>query len=162
MVGLWQPTREEVLQRILPSAVQIVVEQQEGRCVRMGSGVVLASRPPGQGAGCFILTSGHTVSGIVGQKQVHVVFGRAHGDDEKASATVVAYRDTPEADLALLRAEASRCEPASAGGRPLLGEAVWVIGFPWGRHMTLASGIVSQINLDDGVDGELAQLPQSG
>ena len=156
MAGLWQPTREEVLQRILPSAVQIVVEQQEGRRVRPGSGVVLASRPPGEGAGCFILTSGHTVSGIVGRKQVHVVFGRARGDGEKALATVVAYRDTPEADLALLQAEASRCEPAEAGGLPLLGEAVWVIGFPWGRHMTLASGIVSQINADDGADRERA------
>ena len=40
--GLWEPSREEVLQRILPSAVQVIVEQQEGRRVRTGSGVVLA------------------------------------------------------------------------------------------------------------------------
>src|SRR5262249_43683881 len=32
--GWREPTRDEVLQRILPSAVQIVVEQREGRRVR--------------------------------------------------------------------------------------------------------------------------------
>jgi serine protease Do len=152
--SLWQPSREEILRRLLPSAVQIIVEQQEGRRVRTGSGVVLASRRSGEGTGCFILTSGHIVAGIVGQKEIQVVFGRHRGNGEKARATIVAYRDTPRLDLALLQAETGRCEPARAGGLPLLGDGVWVIGFPWGRHMTLARGVVSQINPDDGVDRE--------
>src|SRR6266542_2569367 len=45
LARLWAPSREDVLQRILPSAVQIVLEQQEGRRIRTGSGVVIASRP---------------------------------------------------------------------------------------------------------------------
>jgi S1-C subfamily serine protease len=65
---------------------------------------------------------------------------------------VIAYRDTPELDLALLRTESERCVPARAGGPPVLGESVWVIGFPWGRHMTLTRGIVSQVVMDDGAD----------
>lgn len=157
--GLSNPSREEVLQRLLPSAVQIIVEQQEGRRVRTGSGVVLAARRTEQRADCFILTSGHTVSGIVGQKEVYVVFGGHRGDTKKARATVLAHRDTRDIDLALLRADANRCVPAPAGRPPLLGEQVWVVGFPWGRQLTLASGIVSQINMDDmdhGADGDTA------
>src|SRR6266508_382545 len=113
--GLSKPSREEVLQRLLPSAVQIIVEQQEGRRVRTGSGVVLAARRTDQQADCFILTSGHTVSGIVGQKEVYVVFGRYRGDGRRVRATVLAHRDTPDVDLALLRADTTRCVSARAG-----------------------------------------------
>src|SRR5437879_5287685 len=31
VVNLWEPTDEQILARILPSAVQIILEQQEGR-----------------------------------------------------------------------------------------------------------------------------------
>jgi S1-C subfamily serine protease len=156
MAGLVQPSREELLQRILPSTVQIVIEQQEGRRVRTGSGVILASRRTGPHDDCFILTSGHTISGIIGQKQVYVMFGRERGAGEKARASIVTYRDTPEMDLALLQTEDTRCAPARIGPAPVLGQPVWVIGFPWGRQMTLASGIVSQVNVDDSGDRETA------
>jgi S1-C subfamily serine protease len=157
LAALREPSREEVLQRILPSAVQIVVEQQEGRRVRTASGVVLGSRSTDRHSACFVLTAGHTVAGIAGQKGVYVAFGRYRREVQKAAATVVVYRDTPELDLALLRAEAAHCVPAPrTAGAPVLGESVWVVGFPWGRHMTLASGIVSQINADDAADPETA------
>jgi S1-C subfamily serine protease len=147
--GRWEPSREEILRRILPSAVQVVVEQHEGRRVRTSSGAILASESKGQPPACFILTAGHTVSGIVGQKEVYVTFDRHRGNANKAQATVVAFRDTPDLDLALLKAEVNRCVPARAASPPTLGASVWVVGYPWGRHMTLASGIVSQINADD-------------
>jgi len=146
---VWEPTREEVLERILPSSVQIIVEQQEGRRVRTGSGVVLTSQRVPERAGCFVLTSGHTLSGLAGQKEVYVVLGRHRGDGKKTRATLVAHRDSTDLDLALLKAETEQCVPARPGGAPLLGESVWVVGFPWGRSMTLASGVVSQIRLDD-------------
>ncbi len=152
--GLWEPGREEVLQRILPSAVQVIVEQQEGRRVRTGSGVVLATRRTERRVDCFILTSGHTVAGAVGQKEVYVVFGRDRGDGTRVRATVLAHRDAPDLDLALLQVDATHCVSARPGRPPFLGESVWVVGFPWGRHMTLASGIVSQVNGDDGADRE--------
>ena len=150
LARLWEPSREEVLQRILPSAVQIVVEQREGRRVRTGSGVVLASRPAERRVDCFVLTAGHTVSGLVGEKEVYVVFGRHRRQGDRAPAAVIAYRDMPGIDLALLRTESDHCAPAQPGGQALLGEAVWVVGFPWGRSMTLTSGIVSQVSFDDG------------
>ena len=151
-----EPSREEVLEQILPSAVQVIIEQQEGRRVRTGSGVVLASQRTDGHTDCFILTSGHTVSDIAGRKEVFVVFGRDRGPGKKARANVLAFRETPDLDLALLRAQVSPCLAVRTDGAPLLGQTVWVVGFPWGRHMTLASGIVSQINAEDSSDQETA------
>src|SRR5262245_18909991 len=139
---LRETSREEVLDQIHPSAVKVVLEQSEGRRVRSGSGVALASRHVGTRVDCFVVTAGHTVAGLVEKSQAYIVFGGHQGAAIKAPATVIAYRDTPELDLALLRTESERCVPARAGGPPLLGESLWVIGFPWGRHMTLTRGIV--------------------
>ena len=46
---LWEPTDEQVLERILPSAVQVILEQQEGRRFRTASGVIIATRPATSG-----------------------------------------------------------------------------------------------------------------
>jgi S1-C subfamily serine protease len=153
---LWEPSREQVLQRILPSAVQVIVEQQEGRRVRTGSGVAIGSRRAGDRTTCYIVTSGHTVSKLVGQAQVYVVFDRHRGESTRSPASIVAYRDSSEMDVALLSTASDRCVPARAGEPPVLGEPVWVVGFPWGRHMTLTTGIVSQVGLNDGGDRESA------
>ena len=144
-------SREDVLARLLPSAVQVVLENPEGRRFRTGSGVVIAARPAGstKPAECFVLTSGHTVTGAAGQKAIYLLFGRQQGEGTKASAVVVAHRETADVDVALLRAESRDCVPARPAGAPRLGEPVWVLTFPWGRSMVLAGGIVSQVNADD-------------
>ena len=153
---LWEPSREEVLERVLPSAVQIVIQQHEGRRVRTGSGVAVASRRDGEQMQCFVITAGHTVSGLVGQSEVYVIFGGYRGDSVKAMASVVAHKDSADTDLALLRTESDRCFPARTRGAGLLGEPVWVVGFPWGRQMTLTRGIVSQVGIGDANDRETA------
>lgn len=140
-----EPTREQVLQEILPSSVQIVLEQ-DGRRFRSASGVVIAARPSAQGTDCFILTSGHTVTRLSGQEEVYVLFERYRGTGTKARASVLARRETDNLDLALLSAKTSRCFAAQPGPPPVLGEGIWVIAFPWGRNMKLVSGIVSQVN----------------
>lgn len=144
-------TREEVLQRILSSAVQIVVEQREGRRVSSGSGVAIASRRTATGDSCFVLTSGHTVSGLAGKGEIYAVFGRHQGAGQKARARLVAARNDT-VDLALLRAETDRCATVRPASAPVLGQPIWVIGFPLGRHIMLSSGIVSQVTLDDASD----------
>jgi serine protease Do len=153
---LWEPTREDILQRTLPTAVQILVEEQDGRRVRSASGVAIASRPTSRGRSCFVLTSGHTVAGLNGQKRVYAVFGSHRGPGEKVPATVLAARENDGMDLALLRAGSDRCVAARSAKAAILGEPVWVVGFPFGRPMTLASGIVSQVNAEDATDRETA------
>jgi serine protease Do len=146
------PTRDEVLQRILPATVQVVVEQQEGRRLRSSSGVAIASR----GGACFILTSGHAMKGVQGQRQISVVFGRHVGEGlgQKAPAILLASRDTKSLDLAILQVDGAPCVATHLGLPPSLGESVWVVGFPWGSHMTLASGVVSQVNYSAAGSGE--------
>ncbi len=154
---LTAPSREDVLARLLPSAVQIVLEHPEGRRFRTGSGVIIASRPTASDrAECFVLTSGHTVSGAAGQKAIYLLFGRQRGEGTKASAVVLAHRETADVDVALLRAESHDCVPARPAEAPRIGEAIWVLTFPWGRNMVLAGGIVSQVHGDDAADRESA------
>jgi hypothetical protein len=144
---LWAPSREEVLQRILPSAVQVVLEQ-DGRRFRTGSGVVVATRPTGRTTECLVLTSGHTLSGLSDGQEIYVLLGRHQGKGVRAHATMVARRDGDDLDLGLLRIEADHCIAARFGQPPALGDSIWVVAFPWGRSMTLAGGVVSQVNPD--------------
>ena len=154
--GLAPPAREEVLRRILPSSVQVVLEQREGSRFRTSSGVVIASRPSANGSECFILTSGHTLARMAEPKDINVVFGRHEGNGEKVPATVLAWRETDDLDIALLSATSRRCVPARTGWTPVLGESIWVVAFPWGRSMTLASGVVSQLRAEAGADRDSA------
>src|SRR5881409_1666450 len=153
------PSREEVLQKILPSTVQIVVEQREGRRIKSGSGVAIASRRTGVGASCFVLTSGHTFSGLAGKMEIYAIFGRHAGEGRRARALLVASRDDNVTELALLRAEVEGCAPAPPAPAPSLGKPIWVVGFPLGRHIMLSSGVVSQIAIDGPNDpGVVARL----
>lgn len=144
---LWEPSRERVLEQILPSSVQIVLER-DGQRFRSGSGVVIAARAAPQGTDCFVLTSGHTLSRRSPQDHVFVLFGRHQGTGTKAPATVLASRNTEALDLALLRAPTRECVPVEFGHPPRLGDPIWVVAYPWGRNLTLVGGIVSQVNAD--------------
>lgn len=160
IADLAAPSREEVLDGLLPSAVQVVLENPEGRRFRTGSGVIIAARPgssaaPGP-AECFVLTSGHTVAGVVGQKAIYLLFGRQRGEGTKASAVVVAHREARDVDVALLRAESRDCVAARPAKVPTLGEPVWVVTFPWGRNLVLGAGIVSQVNMEGSTDRDSA------
>ena len=90
---LWEPSREQVLERILPSAVQVVLEQQEGRRFRSSSGIAIGARGSGHETECFVVTAGHTVSGPgAATKAIYVVFDRHRGGGTKVEASVVAHR----------------------------------------------------------------------
>jgi len=153
--GLWEPSREQVVERILPSSVQIVLER-DGQRFRSGSGVAIAARPSARGTDCFVLTSGHTLSRPSGQDRVFVLFGRHHGAGSKAPATVLAHRETEDLDLALLRTQTTECFPAKFGRPPWFGDPILVVAYPWGRNMTLVGGIVSQVNMDQSGDPDTA------
>jgi len=150
---LWAPSRERLLERILPPAVQLILEQ-DGSRFRSGSGVVIAARPSDQGVDCYVLTSGHNLRS--GGEDVYVLLDRHRGGVTKTRATVLALRDTDDLDLGLLRVTTGQCAVARLGEPPHLGEEIWVVAFPWGRNMTLLGGIVSQVNVDDAIDQETA------
>lgn len=136
--------RDKILQRILPLAAQVIVEQ-EGRRVRSGSGVVIAAREDATGARCYVLTSAHTLARS-SNEEVYVLLGRSRNAGTKTRATVLAQREAADLDLGLLRVSSDPCPAARIGTPPALGDAIWVVTFPWGRHLTLVSGVVSQVN----------------
>lgn len=151
--NLCRQSREDIVEDIVPSSVQIVLEH-DGKRFRSGSGVAIAAR----GGECLILTSGHTLSRRLETDLVFVLLGRHRGVGTKVPATVVAHRDTEEMDLALLRVSTDACSPAQFGDPPSLGDPIWVVAYPWGRNMTLVGGIVSQVNADS--PGDRATAPR--
>ena len=155
--SLCRPNREEVIRQIVPSSVQVILER-DGHRYRSGSGVAIAARPSARGTECLVLTSGHTLSQRSDKDQVFVLFARHRGAGSKVPAFVVAHRDTNEMDLALLRAASGECNPGQLGIPPALGDEIWVVAYPWGRNMTLVSGIVSQVNADQ--PGDRAAAPR--
>ena len=154
---LWAPSREQVIQRILPPSVQVVLEEH-GRRVRSASGVVIAARPIATRTECLVLIAGHTLHGMAESQQLSILLDRHLGKGTRVPASVIAQRETDDIDLALVRIEAERCVAARFGPMPALGDAIWVVAFPWGRNMTLAGGNVSQLDVGTWEEGEPSRL----
>jgi hypothetical protein len=146
-----QGQRELVIQQILPPTVHVLIERQ-GQRFRSGSGVIVAARPGPRGTDCFLLTSGHTMTNLPVGTDIHVVLDRHRGEGVKMSAALIVHRYTDDLDLALLKATSDHCPVARLGTAPGLGDAIWVVAFPWGRNMTLVGGIISQVDREDRTD----------
>src|SRR5687767_5893645 len=138
------PSRGDVIRQILPATVQLRCER-DGGGRRAASGVVLARDAASRRA--WIVTTRHFLEPLAPQK-VSVVAGRK----ARVSATVVSVSE--RADLALLEVADIDSTPARLKDSVQLGDEVWVVAFPWGRRMTLSSGVVSQIGGETGGEYE--------
>lgn len=135
--------RGDVLRRIVLSTVQLRAEAA-GAVRLAGSGVVVASDAASQRT--WILTTLH-VLGTSGDPHISVRTARTGA---RLKAVVVARN--ADVDLALLVVNGVALPPVEMQDSTRLGDDVWVVGFPWGRRMTVVSGIVSQIaSADDQV-----------
>jgi serine protease Do len=134
------PSRGDVIRQILPATVQLRCERAGG-ARRAASGVLLARDLATRRA--WIVTTRHFLEPLAPQK-VSVVAG----PKARVSATVVTVSD--RADLALLEVADVDSTPARLKDNVQLGDEVWVVAFPWGRRMTLSSGVVSQVVGDAG------------
>ena len=140
----------EVIQRLLPSSVRVAAERG-GAKVRSASGVVIHSAAGPDRS--FVLTTRHTLQGLDDVELYVAAEGRA---GSRRRATVVAV--SAEADLALLRVDGVALPPATLGSEGRLGDDVWVVAYPWGRRLTLVSGVVSQVEPAEGEDGQGATI----
>jgi S1-C subfamily serine protease len=132
--------RGDALREMLDASVQLRAER-EGGGRRWGSGVVVAS-DAGSGQS-WILTTRHFleptrpqqvfVTTTVGQKRVR---GRVRAVSS-------------DLDLAILEVPGVVLTPATLQDEVRLGDEVRVVGFPFGRRLTVVSGIVSQIVSED-------------
>jgi S1-C subfamily serine protease len=141
--------RQETIRKILPTVVQIVIEQ-DGTRVSSGSGVIIGIRRSESGTDCYVLTASHVVSGLP-DGQIYALLERHRGGAGKRTrATLLAHRESGNLDAALLKIQPEAgCVAAEIGDAPALGDDILAFGFPWGRAMTLTAGIVSQVPLDE-------------
>jgi trypsin-like peptidase len=149
------PARSEVLRGVLPSAVQLLSERAAGSH-RAASGVVVASDPVRRLT--WVLTAGH----FVASPAPETIYVRTTGTRDRFRATLV--RADRDPDLALLEVANLVLPPVRSREVAHLGDDVWVIAFPRGRQMTLASGTVSQVGPGkdaDPTEGPIQQIDTS-
>jgi S1-C subfamily serine protease len=134
--------RAETVRRVFPSAVRIEVTAG-GERVRSASGVAFA-REAGRS---YVLTNAHVVEpgqGWKGPVAMRVLAADVPGGLE---ARVVARGRIPETDLAVLEVRAELPVTPLAADEPLeLGDDLVVIGAPFGKGLSVAAGIVSQVD----------------
>jgi hypothetical protein len=135
------PPRDEVIRAILASTVQLRIERASGERAS-GSGVVVRWDPAGERA--WILTARHVLGAPGARPKVTVAVGGGRGR-LRGEVTAVSEPD----DLALVEVRGAVLPAVSVQEVVGLGQEVWVVGFPWGRRLTLVSGVVSQLALED-------------
>jgi S1-C subfamily serine protease len=132
---------------VLPSVVELIYER-DGVAVRYASGVVVGSegRGTGDGPASWVLTSAHAVVGSSITRAALVIRYHDAADVAHRAPGVVEATDDAN-DLALVRVDGVRLPAAricaASGAR--LGDDVVVIGAPFGRGLSVSSGIVSQL-----------------
>jgi len=138
--------KSRVVQKALLQSVRVEVTTS-GRVVRAATGVVVANDE----GKSFILTNEHVVSrdGLKGTPAYAVVIERPAL--RRITAFVRFEGEDPAEDLAIL--EVSEVLPVVPVAPPLdvqVGDDVVVIGAPYGRSLSVSSGIVSQLEIVDG------------
>jgi S1-C subfamily serine protease len=127
--------RAEIIRRAVASSVQLRAEWGDAR--RSGSGVVVAS--DAAVGRSWIVTAGHLLD-RPGTPAVHVT---VPGGKRRLSARIL--RKSSEADLAILEIDGVVLPAVALRETVRLGDEVWVVGFPWGKRLTVVSGVVSEI-----------------
>jgi S1-C subfamily serine protease len=134
--------RRDVVHDMMAASVQLRAER-EGGARRAASGVVIAR----DATGSWIVTTRHFLDPDVSQK---ISVAPATRPRRSISGEVVAR--SADSDLALIRVVGLDLAAARLKDMARLGDAVWVVAFPWGRRLTMVSGVVSQLGADSSDD----------
>jgi S1-C subfamily serine protease len=135
-----------MVQRALRQSVRIEVLVR-GQVERTASGVVVAV----EGRTSYVLTNQHVVQreGLPGNASFQVVIERPRL--HRMRARIVSEGKVPDEDLALLAVDGEPLSPApiAVDNQVDVGDDVVVVGAPYGKSLSVSSGIVSQLELDD-------------
>jgi serine protease Do len=134
------------IHQVLPESVRIQV-YAKGELDRTATGVCLAVDAPAHRS--YVLTNAHVVArgDLPGDPSFKVLVEGARGATRTFEARLLAVGTVPEADLALLEVPGVELAPAqlAADESPEVGEDVVVVGAPFGRELSVSSGLVSSI-----------------
>ena len=147
--------RSDVMRRILPSTVQLRSER-DGGTRRAASGVVLASDAGTKRS--WILTTRHFLEPAIRQD---VTVG---SPTRKGRAKAVVKSVSLDLDLAVIEVDGISLPPVRLKEVVRLGDEIWIVAFPWGRQLTVTSGVVSQLKADDGelsIEGTIRMVDAS-
>jgi serine protease Do len=139
-------TRGAVIKEVLPSNVRIAVKV-DGKQIRSASGVILGAEEGARGPVAHVLTNAHVVEVGEGEVARYEVLVDRNRETARYEGRLLARGEVPDADLAVLEVEGLRARPVTlAGDAELeLGDEVVAIGAPFGRGLSVSSGIVSQL-----------------
>lgn len=147
------PGRTQVVSEILSQSVRIRVYDGK-RARKAASGVVVSSEQTSRGPETFVVTNEHVVlpEGIA-DEHVTVLVDPAPGSTEgvrEYPARILAQGRVPDMDLALLRIDGVALTPAHLAPEAdlALGAPVLISAAPYGKDLSLSSGIVSQVKVD--------------
>jgi S1-C subfamily serine protease len=136
--------KSKLVQKALRQSVRVEVIAK-GELERAASGVVVAT----QGNTSYVLTNQHVVQreGLSGTATFQIVVERPQL--HRLKARVVAEGRVPDNDLALLAVEGEALPAVPVGEQVDVGDDVVVVGAPYGRALSVSSGIVSQLEVDE-------------
>lgn len=146
--------RGDALRDVLGPSVQLRAERPGVR--RAGSGVVVAADVATGRS--WIITTRHLFQPVPPQ---HLWVTTTDG--ARRLRAVVRATST-EADLAIVEVTERALPPAVLQDHARLGDQIRVVAFPWGRRLTVVSGIVSQIASEEGevaVEGAVRMIDAS-
>ena len=149
----WPSRRGDALRGILAPSVQLRTERAGARGA--GSGVVVASDASARRS--WVITTRHLVDPPPQQIWVTSI-------DRAGRLGAAVYSTSPESDLALVQVEGRALPAATLQDTARLGDEVRVVAFPWGRRLTVVSGIVSQIASEEdevAVEGAVRMIDAS-
>jgi S1-C subfamily serine protease len=136
--------RATTVQKVFPSAVRVQIVAG-GEVVRSASGIGFAR----DGGRTYVLTNAHVVEPGRGWKSPVEVKLLPTGGASPLAAKVVATGKVPETDLAVLEVGAELPVTALGADDALeLGDDLVVIGAPFGKGLSVAAGIVSQVEYE--------------
>lgn len=138
-------TRGTVIKEILPSNVRIAV-QADGQQLRSASGVIFAVEQGLAAPTSYVLTNAHVVA-AEGDRTTFEVLVDQKQRTTRFPATVIATGKVPDPDIAVLKVPGLAGTPVTMAADADLevGDEVLAIGAPFGRGLSVSSGIVSQL-----------------
>ncbi len=147
--------RAATVQKVFPSAVRIQLAAG-GQVMRSASGIAFAR----QGGRTYVLTNAHVVETPRDWKQP-IEFRVLPSSGQPATAgKVIAVGRMPDVDLAVVEiAGQLPVTPLAPDDALELGDDLVVIGAPFGRGLSVAAGIVSQVEYEHAENGSAPSSP---
>ena len=146
--------RATTVQRVYPSAVRIQIAAA-GDVVRSASGIAFAH----EDGRTYVLTNAHVVETPRSWKKP-IEFRVLPSGAQPALGKVIAVGRMPDVDLAVIEVGGKLPVTALApDDAPQLGDDLVVIGAPFGKGLSVAAGIVSQVEYAHAENGAVPSAP---